>query len=68
MEPLNCLVDLGADHCEIWTGTQFQTVDRDNAAKVAGLNPEQVEIHTTFLGGGLRAKGESAFGFRCHGG
>src|SRR5216684_5560163 len=28
MEPLNCAVDLRADSCEIWTGTQFQTVDR----------------------------------------
>src|SRR6267142_3992204 len=28
MEPLNCVVDLRPDRCEIWTGTQFQTVDR----------------------------------------
>jgi isoquinoline 1-oxidoreductase beta subunit len=53
MEPLNCTVDLRADHCEIWTGTQFQTIDRAAAAEVAGLKPEQVEIHTTFLGGGF---------------
>src|SRR5208282_325069 len=31
MEPLNCVVDLRADSCEIWTGTQFETVDRANA-------------------------------------
>ncbi len=36
MEPLNCAVDLRADSCEIWTGTQFQTVDRAAAAKAAG--------------------------------
>jgi isoquinoline 1-oxidoreductase beta subunit len=53
MEPLNCVVDLKADRCEIWTGTQFQTVDRAAAAKVAGLEPEQVQIHTMFLGGGF---------------
>ena len=53
MEPLNCVVDLRADSCEIWTGTQFQTVDRLNAAKVAGLPPEKVQIHTTLLGGGF---------------
>jgi isoquinoline 1-oxidoreductase beta subunit len=63
MEPLNVVVDLKPDHCEIWTGTQFQTVDRDMAAKVAGLKPEQVEIHTTFLGGGFgrRANPQSDF-------
>ena len=53
MEPLNCLVALGTDQCDIWTGTQFQTVDRANAAAVAGLKPEQVRIHTLFLGGGF---------------
>ena len=53
MEPLNCLVALGTDQCDIWTGTQFQTVDRANAAAVAGLTPEQVRIHTLFLGGGF---------------
>ena len=53
MEPLNCLVALGPDRCEIWTGTQFQTVDQANAARAAGLKPEQVAIHTLFLGGGF---------------
>ena len=53
MEPLNCAVDLRADHCEIWTGTQLQTIDRMNAAAIAGLKPEQVQIHTTLLGGGF---------------
>jgi isoquinoline 1-oxidoreductase beta subunit len=63
MEPLNCVVDLRPDGCEIWTGTQFQTVDRANAAKVAGLPPEKVRIHTTLLGGGFgrRANPESDF-------
>jgi isoquinoline 1-oxidoreductase beta subunit len=46
MEPLNCVVDLRADSCEIWTGTQFETVDRANAAKAAGLDPETVQILT----------------------
>ncbi len=53
MEPLNVVVDLRADRCTIWTGTQSQTMDRAMAAKTAGLKPEQVEIHTTFLGGGF---------------
>lgn len=63
MEPLNCTVDLRAGSCEIWTGTQFQTVDRAAAAKVAGLPNEKVQIHTTFLGGGFgrRATPQSDF-------
>jgi isoquinoline 1-oxidoreductase beta subunit len=63
MEPLNCTVDLKADSCEVWTGSQFQTVDRANAAKTAGLPPEKVQLHTTFLGGGFgrRANPQSDF-------
>jgi isoquinoline 1-oxidoreductase beta subunit len=63
MEPLNCAVDLRTDSCEVWTGSQFQTVDRANAAKVAGLPNEKVQLHTTFLGGGFgrRANPQSDF-------
>ena len=53
MEPLNCTVRLSAGRCEVWTGTQFQTMDQKTAAEIAGLKPEQVEIHTAFLGGGF---------------
>ena len=53
MEPLNCSVRLGPDSCEIWAGTQFQTGDQMAAAKIAGVKPEQVKLHTTFLGGGF---------------
>lgn len=63
MEPLNCVVDLKADHCEIWTGTQFQTVDRAAAAQTAGLKPEQVQIHTTLLGGGFGRRANPASDF-----
>jgi isoquinoline 1-oxidoreductase subunit beta len=53
MEPLNATVRISRTKCEIWTGTQFQTVDQQVAAQITGLKPEQVEIHTTFLGGGF---------------
>jgi len=63
MEPLNCVVDLRPDSCEVWTGSQFQTIDRANAAKTAGLPNEKVQLHTTFLGGGFgrRANPQSDF-------
>jgi isoquinoline 1-oxidoreductase subunit beta len=63
MEPLNCVVDLRADSCEIWTGTQFETVDRANAAQVAGLPPEKVLINTTLLGGGFGRRANPASDF-----
>lgn len=63
MEPLNCVVDLRADSCEIWTGTQFETVDRARAAAIVGLPPEKVQLHTTFLGGGFGRRANPASDF-----
>ncbi len=53
MEPQNCVADVRPDRCEVWTGSQFQTVDRAVAAAVAGLQPERVRFHTMLLGGGF---------------
>jgi isoquinoline 1-oxidoreductase subunit beta len=53
MEPLNCAVKISGDGCDIWTGTQMQTTDQAAAAKILGVKPEQVKIHTQFLGGGF---------------
>ncbi len=63
MEPLNCLVDLRPDSCEIWTGTQAQTWDREAAAKVSGLPLDQVQLHTTLLGGGFGRRGNPSSDF-----
>ncbi len=63
MEPLNCVAQVTADGCEIWTGDQFQTMDQKNAAAVLGLAPEKVRIHTLFAGGsfGRRANVKSDY-------
>jgi isoquinoline 1-oxidoreductase beta subunit len=53
MEPLNATVVLRDDGAEIWTGTQFPTMDRLAASRVLGLGPEKIQIHTPFLGGGF---------------
>lgn len=51
MEPLNCTVELGADRCTVWSGSQMQTLDQGIAAQISGLRPEQVEVRTLFAGG-----------------
>ncbi|WP_281662659.1 xanthine dehydrogenase family protein molybdopterin-binding subunit [Paraburkholderia fungorum] len=63
MEPLDAVVKLTADSCEIWAGDQFQTVDQGNAARTAGLDPQQVKIHTLYAGGsfGRRANTRSDY-------
>jgi len=51
MEPLNCTVQLTADKCEIWTGTQTVTDDQKAASDITGLPIDNVFIHNQFLGG-----------------
>src|ERR1700676_232216 len=58
MEPLDAVIKLTASSCEIWAGDQFQTIDQANAARTAGLDPQQVSIHTLYAGG--------SFGRRAH--
>jgi isoquinoline 1-oxidoreductase beta subunit len=53
MEPLNATIDLKAERLTIWCGSQFQTIDHLLAAQAAGMKPEQVELITTFAGGGF---------------
>ncbi|HVT59605.1 MAG TPA: xanthine dehydrogenase family protein molybdopterin-binding subunit [Thermoanaerobaculia bacterium] len=63
MEPLNCTVRRTAQGCEVWTGTQFQTVDQHRVAEVFGLETAQVVLHTTFLGGGFGRRANIASDF-----
>lgn len=61
MEPMNCTAHVRADGCDVWAPTQFQTTSQATAAKITGLNPEQVHIHTTYLGGGFGRRAEIDF-------
>jgi isoquinoline 1-oxidoreductase beta subunit len=61
MEPMNCAADVRPDGCDIYAPTQFQTFVQMTGAKITGLKPEQVRVHTTFLGGGFGRRAEQDF-------
>jgi isoquinoline 1-oxidoreductase beta subunit len=63
MEPMNCVIKLGAEGCEVWNGEQLHTGDQYALAGVFGLKPEQVNIHTLYAGGsfGRRACKDSDY-------
>jgi len=61
MEPINCSANVTADRVDVWAPTQFQTMAQGAAAKVSGLKPENVFIHTTYLGGGFGRKAGTDF-------
>jgi isoquinoline 1-oxidoreductase subunit beta len=53
MEPMNCTVDLRADGCDLWVGTQVPALAQGAAAKLSGLPVEKVKVHNFYLGGGF---------------
>jgi len=59
MEPLNCTarVEPGVS-CEVWVGNQAPTLVKWFAAKAAGLDSDNVTVHTPYLGGGFGRRTE----------
>jgi isoquinoline 1-oxidoreductase subunit beta len=53
MEPMNCTVDLKADGCDIWVGTQVPALAQGAAAKLTGLPLDKVRVHNHYIGGGF---------------
>ncbi|ESX51819.1 aldehyde dehydrogenase [Mesorhizobium sp. LSHC422A00] len=53
MEPMNCTVDLRADGCEIWVGSQALARAQAAAAEAAGLPVNKVVVHNHLIGGGF---------------
>jgi len=51
MEPLDCVVKLGDDKCEVWAGSQIPTIDQGMVAQIVGLSPDKTLIHTLLAGG-----------------
>src|SRR5581483_3027556 len=59
MEPLNSVaaVSPAGDRCEIWCGTQSQTMAVAAVAKALGIPVENVKLNLMLLGGGFGRRG-----------
>jgi isoquinoline 1-oxidoreductase subunit beta len=57
MEPGNCTAHYQADSqkakCELWAPTQVPQDCRDSVAQAVGLDPDQVKVNVTLMGGGF---------------
>jgi isoquinoline 1-oxidoreductase beta subunit len=51
LEPMNCVVRIDGEGCEIWNGEQMQTADQAAVASALGLAPEKVTLHMLYAGG-----------------
>jgi isoquinoline 1-oxidoreductase beta subunit len=53
MEAGNCTAHYQATACELWAPTQVPQDCRDAAAQAVGLDPDQVKVNVTMMGGGF---------------
>lgn len=53
MEPLTCVAHVTADAVEVWAGTQWPSLVRDEAAKIAGIPADRVKVNMLTMGGGF---------------
>ncbi len=61
MEPMNCTASVHPTFCHVWVPTQSQEFAMKVAKDISGLPAEQIQIHTTFLGGGFGRRAEKDF-------
>ncbi|HEV8639515.1 MAG TPA: xanthine dehydrogenase family protein molybdopterin-binding subunit [Methylomirabilota bacterium] len=61
MEPMNATAHVRADACTIWVPTQNPGATQATAARLTGLPPDKITVHTTLLGGGFGRRGEVDF-------
>jgi len=61
MEPMNATAHVRPDGVDIWAPTQFQQGAQGIGAAIGGVPPEQVKVHTTYLGGGFGRRFELDF-------
>ncbi|PTS87925.1 MULTISPECIES: xanthine dehydrogenase family protein molybdopterin-binding subunit [unclassified Caulobacter] len=67
MEPMNCVAAVDGNKVKLTFGSQGQTLDQLNVAKIVGTLPGAVEIETLFAGGsfGRRANFPSDYVAEC---
>jgi isoquinoline 1-oxidoreductase beta subunit len=58
MEPHSCVVEVKADRCQIWAGTQIPSAARDAAEMITGLPKEKIDVYTYYLGGSFGRPGQ----------
>ena len=61
MEPMNCTARVHGGRVEVWAPTQVPGLAREAAARVAGVSPDAVTLHVTYLGGGFGRRLEVDF-------
>ncbi|MGB0083926.1 MAG: molybdopterin cofactor-binding domain-containing protein [Rhodomicrobiaceae bacterium] len=61
MEPPAAIANVTGDKCEIWAPVQSPDVARKDTAEYIGLDPKNVTLHVTLLGGAFGRKSKADY-------
>jgi isoquinoline 1-oxidoreductase beta subunit len=61
MEPMNCTALVSDAGVEVWVPTQTNTLAQKIAAEAAGVNPDEVMVYSTLIGGAFGRRAETDF-------
>ncbi|TDK43086.1 xanthine dehydrogenase family protein molybdopterin-binding subunit [Antarcticimicrobium luteum] len=61
MEPMSATALYSGIKLEVWSGNQAPLLVQKACAEAVGLEPEAVELHTTYMGGGFGRRAEVDF-------
>lgn len=61
MEPMNCTAFVEKDRCRIWAPSQNPSAVLKAAREETGLDPQHIDIETTFMGGSFGRRFEVDF-------
>jgi isoquinoline 1-oxidoreductase subunit beta len=62
LEPGNCTAQFRGSNCELWAPTQVPQDVRDSVAQAIALDPDQVKVNVTLMGGGFGRRLEHDYG------
>ncbi len=62
LEPMNATAQVTDGRAELWVPTQVQSSMRRAVARAIGLDPANVEVHTTEIGGGFGRRLQTDYG------
>ncbi|MFC1922906.1 molybdopterin cofactor-binding domain-containing protein [Chloroflexota bacterium] len=52
-EPMNCIADVRANHCEVWAPTQNPGQSLSRVSSITGFPKEKIQLHIPRVGGGF---------------
>lgn len=61
MEPMNATALFTGSRLDVWAGTQLPTQVIEEAVAITELEPEDIHVHTTYMGGGFGRRAEMDF-------